>query len=151
MFSVKEEADVALGGAGVGAQEAVRAEEDELARPGLGRCGKGRWLVVSERRRRELVEQVGEGGFVVAGSLEAAELLEQLEQRLVVVVGAVARAVVDEQDPLGLLCVGVDEGGGDLGPAEVAGGPQRVVSGQDLAVRRLTRSDGTGRGRRGSA
>jgi hypothetical protein len=110
----------------------VGAEAQQVAGAGLGLGRQGRRLVLADRLGRQLVEQRCEVVLVIARALEVAELLEQVDELLGVVAGEVVGAVVDEQDAPGLLVVDVDEGDGDLPPAELASGEQRVVSRQDL-------------------
>ena len=108
------------------------AECVEVAGAASGRGGRRGDLVVCERRRRELVEELVEGGLVVAGALERGEVGEEGDELGGVVAGEVVGAIVGEDDSLGALVVDVDVGDGDLGPPELLRGAQRVIPGKHL-------------------
>jgi hypothetical protein len=97
----------------------MAAQRPDVADLGPGPLGRRRdLLLVVVLRPGHLVEQVLQGGLVVARAVEVGQ--------------QVVRAVVDQDDALRLLVVDVQEGGGDLFPAQVLGRLQRVVSGQHL-------------------
>jgi hypothetical protein len=89
----------------------VAAEHVQIAGLGLRLAReRGRGVFVGEFAiALELVEESVEVVLLVAGAVEAVELLEEFGQGLGVVAGLIASAVVDEQDPLCVLVVDVDE------------------------------------------
>jgi hypothetical protein len=130
-----EQARVVGGLGGVAAEQAMAPEAVEVAGAGARRLRPGWDLLLGAREleRPELGKQPREGRLVVARGVEVGEPREQLGQRGVVVARRVTLPVVDEQDPLGPLFVDVDEGDRESLEAELAGGEQDVVSGEDLA------------------
>src|SRR5690625_5052685 len=74
-------------------------------------------------------------GFVGGepGPFGLVQVGQELGQEVFVVGGFVGGFVVGEQDLAGGGVVNVDEGGGDLGPAELVGGGEGVVPGEDVA------------------
>jgi hypothetical protein len=115
----------------VATDEPVGSERDELARS-HARLGPPLRNLLLERRRLELVEELVDRCLVVAGAGQSLERGEELEELLGFVARAVRAAVVDEQDPPGLLLVDVHADDRKVLPAELPRGDQPVVSGEDL-------------------
>jgi hypothetical protein len=119
--------------AGVVAQQPMASQREEVAGLGLGLGGERCELLLVERLWPQLIKQLVQRALVVAGALELWQLLQKLGQKLAVVAGQVVGAVVDQDDALGLLVVYVDVRDRQLLPAQLAGGQERVVAGQNLA------------------